>query len=268
MTIWDAMQALWRRWYVPVCAVLIGLVASHVAITTPGAYWSRAEVTFLAPTSAVNPNALRTTSSDLIIVAGVVAKRINGNLVWNQMADPATTIVGQGVLDGWSVHLPDYGGQWSRVYSRQVLDVQVSGPTADLVRERQAAIIARIDAELAGLQASVVASDRITTTVIPAAPSVYYLHGSRTRALAMIWVLCGAGVLAAVQILEQRASSTGSASRANGRARGPAARMHLARRDHRRAGGVEIPGATDGDRQLTHRGARTMELPRDSIAHP
>lgn len=286
MTIWDAMQALVRRWYVPVCAVLIGLVASHVAIAAPGVYWSRAEVTFLAPTSAINPNALRTTSSDLIIAAGVVAKRVNGNLVWNQMADPATTIVGQGVLDGWSVHLPDYGGQWSRVYSRQVLDVQVSGPTADLVRERQREIIARIDAELAGLQEGVAASDRITTAVVPAGPSVYYLHGSKTRALAMIWVLCGAGVLAAVQILEQRAMrqpwsvtvptasprhwrrSAGSASRASALARGPASSVHRGRREPRPTGGAAIPSATDGDGLLTRRGSRTVDRPRDIIADP
>ena len=268
MTIWDAMQALWRRWYVPVCAVLIGLVASHVAITAPGVYWSRAEVTFLAPTSEVNPNALRTTSSDLIIAAGVVAKRINGNLVWNQMADPATTIVGEGVLDGWSVHLPNYGGQWSRVYSRQVLDVQVSGPTADLVRSRQGALIARIDAELAGLQAGVAASDRITTTVIPAVPSVYFLHGSRTRALAMIWVLCGAGVLAAVQILEQRASAARSTTRSSRRARGLASRMRLSRHDHPRAGDSEIPSPTDSERRLGRRDARTTDVPSDSLARP
>ena len=110
MTIWDALQALVRRWYVLLGAVLIGLLASYVAVSAEGAYWSKAEVTFLAPTSAINPNALRVTSSDLIIAAGAVAKRVNGNATWNQMADPAATIVGQGILDGSQVKLPDHGG--------------------------------------------------------------------------------------------------------------------------------------------------------------
>ncbi|KQY42923.1 hypothetical protein [Cellulomonas sp. Root137] len=206
MTIWDALQALVRRWYVLLGAVLIGLLASYVAVTAEGAYWSHAEVTFLAPTSAINPNALRTTSSDLIIAAGAVAKRVNGNAAWNQMADPAATIVGQGILDGWQVKLPDHGGQWSRVYPRQVLDIQVSGPTADVVKARRAELIERIDAELAGLQQGVAPSDLITTAVVPAAPSISYMHGSKVRALAMIWVLVGVGVLAAIQILEPRSA--------------------------------------------------------------
>ena len=204
MTIWDALQALVRRWYVLVGAIVIGLVASYVAVKAEGAYWTHAEVTFLAPTSDINPNALRVTSSDLIIAAGAVAKRVNGNETWNKMADPAATIVGQGVVDGWQVKLPDHGGQWSRVYPRQVLDVQVSGPTAEVVVERRAMLIQRIDAELAELQDGVRSSDLITTAVVPAAPSVYYIHGSKVRALAMIWILCGVGVLAAVQILEPR----------------------------------------------------------------
>lgn len=206
MTIWDALQALVRRWYVLLGAVLIGVLASYVAVTAEGAYWSHAEVTFLAPTSAINPNALRTTSSDLIIAAGAVAKRVNGNATWNQMADPAATIVGQGILDGWQVKLPDHGGQWSRVYPRQVLDIQVSGPTADAVRVRRAELIERIDAELAGLQEGVAPSDLITTAVVPATPSISYMHGSKVRALAMIWVLVGVGVLAAIQILEPRSA--------------------------------------------------------------
>lgn len=202
MSIWDVVQAFRRHWSVVVVAVAVALLVSHAAVTAPGAYWSRAEVTFLAPTSTINPNALRTTSSDLVVTAAVVARRVNGNVTWNKMADPAATIVGQGNLDGWSVHVPDHGGQWSRVYPRQVLDVQVSGPTAEAVRQRQAALLARIDAELADLQEGVVDAERITTKVVPATPPVHHVTGSRIRALAMTWVLCGAGALAAVLLLE------------------------------------------------------------------
>jgi len=205
VTIWEALLALVRRWYIVLAALLVALIGSYGAVKAPGVYWSRAEVTFLAPASTVNPNTLKVRSSDLIITAGVVAKLVNGNLTWNKMADPAATIVGEGVRDGWSVRLPDYGGQWSRVYSRQVLDVQVAGPTAEAVRERQTELLDRIDAELAGLQKGVAQSDRITTTVVPAVPSVYYFHGSKVRALAMIWLLAGSGALATAVWLEHRA---------------------------------------------------------------
>ncbi|NTW42500.1 MAG: hypothetical protein HGA44_21935 [Cellulomonadaceae bacterium] len=209
MTIWDLLRASVKRWYVILVAVAVGLVASLAALDVPGVYWSRAEVTFLAPTSAINPNALKTTSTDLIVAAGAVARRVNGNITWNQMSDPAATIVGQGELDGWVVRLPDYGGQWSTVYSRQVLDVEVSGATPELVRERQRAVLSRIDEELDGLQAGVRASDLITTTVVPAEPSVYYIRGSAVRALAMIWILCAGGAFAAVHMLELRARPGG-----------------------------------------------------------
>ncbi|MFI2753390.1 hypothetical protein ACGIF2_08145 [Cellulomonas sp. P22] len=205
MTIWDLLQACVRRWYVVLVAGAVGLGASYAAMGVTGVYWSHAEVTFLVPTSAINPNVLKTTTSDLIITAGVVAKRVNGNITWNQMADPAATIVGQGVRDGWSVQLPDHGGQWSTVYSRQVLEVQVSGPTAEIVRERQRELLERIDAELAELQQGVYDSDKITTAVVPARAAVYYIHGSTVRALAMIWLLCGAGAVAVVHATEIRA---------------------------------------------------------------
>lgn len=259
MAIWDVLQALWRRWYVLAGALVLGVVASYFAVTAQGVYWSRAEVTFLAPTSAINPNALRTTSSDLIIAAGAVAKRVNGNATWNQMADPAATIVGQGVLDGWSVQLPNHGGQWSRVYPRQVLDVQVSGPTAEVVRERQQTLLDRIDAELAGLQEGVAPTDLITTKVVPARPPVYYMHGDKARALLMVWVLVGAGVLTAIQILEPRAARqpfSGVVEQKQPRARrwrrGRPPRSR--RRPHRPAGAVPSPIAAPTVAQASAQG--------------
>ncbi|MGB7980870.1 MAG: hypothetical protein WCF36_08785 [Candidatus Nanopelagicales bacterium] len=195
MRIWRVLWGLARRWYLVAFVFALGLAGSAVAVQLPGVYWSRAEVTFLAPTSAIYPNTLPLRSSDLVITAGIIAKLINGNTTWIKTADPYATIVGKGVYDGWTVRLPDYGGQWTRNYPRQVLEIQVSGPSEEVVRQRRHELIDRIDAELAGLQADVVVGDRITTTVEPASPPVYYFRGSRARALAMIWVLTGATVV-------------------------------------------------------------------------
>lgn len=202
MTIWDILSSVMRRWYIILASIAVGLAASHAVIGAAGVYWSRAEVTFLAPASDVNPNALTTRSSDLIVTAGVVAKLVNGNITWNKLADPSATLVGEGVYDGWAVRLPDYGGQWSSVYSRAVLDVQVTGPDAETVRERQSALLVQIDQHLDELQEGVAPTDRITTTVVPAEPTVYYVSGRTTRALAMVWMLCGAAALATASLLE------------------------------------------------------------------
>lgn len=204
MTIWELLGAAVRRWYVCVLAAAIALGGTYVVREQPGVFWARAEVTFLAPTSEINPNVLRTTSSDLIVAAAVVAKRINGNAVWNKLADPSATLVGQGVMDGWSVRLPDYGGQWSRVYSRQVLDVQVSGPTEQAVQEQMESLLQRIDSELASMQEGSRESDLITTMVVPEIPTVYFVAGRPMRAVVMIWVLCAGAALAVVAIVEGR----------------------------------------------------------------
>lgn len=202
MTIWDALRAIVHRWYVLALAVLAALAVSYTVVQAPGVYWSRAEVTFLAPTSTTFPNALRTTSSDLVATAAVVAKRVNDGRTSNKMADPSVTLFGEGVRDGWSVRLPDYGGQWARSYPRQVLDVQVVGPTADGVRARQTELVAAIDSELDRFQEGVAARDRVTTTVVPTDPTIYLVTGSRTRALAMVWLLAGAAALAGTVIVD------------------------------------------------------------------
>lgn len=215
MGIWDVLQALVRRWYVVLPVALLALGASYGVKEKPGVYWSRAEVTFLAPSSTTNPNALTTQSTDLVVTASLVAKHINGNLTWNKLSDPAATILGEGVYDGWAVRVPDYGGQWTRYYARQVLDVQVSGPTEADVRERQTELLARIDTELADMQQGVAQVDRITATVVPNPPNVFYFPGSRTRALAMIWVLAVAAAVTAAVELERRrirASRAGTSS--------------------------------------------------------
>lgn len=230
MTVWDLLSALARRWYVVIVAVGLGLAGSAAALEAPGVYWSRAEVTFLAPSSVAYPNTLPIRSADLVITAGMVARLINGNITWTETADPLATIVGQGVYDGWTVRLPDYGGQWTRQYPRQVLDIQVSGPSEEGVRQRQQELIDRIDAELAALQADVVVGDRITTTNLPESPPVYYFRGSRIRALAMIWLLTSVGVIATVLLLEHRArrarAAPGRSNRA-GSTRGEPARAPL-----------------------------------------
>lgn len=204
MGIWDMLLALVRRWYVALLALVLALGASYVVKSHQSVYWSRAEVTFLAPASSVYPNSLTTTSTDLIDTASLIAKRINGNTVWNKLSDPAATIVGEGIYDGWAVHVPDYGGQWSRVFSRQVLDVQVSGPTEEAVRARQTVLLDQISAQLTELQTGVAPADRITATVVPDPPNVTEFRGSKVRSLAMIWLLAGSGAVAGVVELERR----------------------------------------------------------------
>lgn len=187
MTIWDLGSVLARRWYLVLLGVLCIGAACLVVNSDRGVYFSRAEVVLLLPAGQGDRNTLTTTSSDAVVLAGAVAKIINGAQTEPRAASPDATIVGRGIDDGYSLQLPDLGGQWAPSFPRQVLDVQVVGPDAEVVHERMQALIARIGDELATLQieANVAPKDRITAQSTPTEPSVTYISGSRARALSM-----------------------------------------------------------------------------------
>lgn len=185
MTTCDVLRALARRRFV----VLAGMLATACALVLvaghPGVYWGQANVVFLAPSTTQYPNALQSTTAGLISTAGYVEQLVNAGV-----DKPATaaevTLLGQGVRDGYSVALPDVGGQWSHNFDRAVLNVQVTGPSEAVVRERLDRLIEEIQSTTRDIQArdQVIATNTIRTDVSPATPRISYATGSRPRALA------------------------------------------------------------------------------------
>jgi hypothetical protein len=159
-------------------------VAGKVA-RQPGLYWSQVNVIFQAPQSALYPNTLLVESEALITTAGVVAKAIDPSSGAHVVSD-SVTLVGQGIRNGWSVRLPDIGGQWATNFSRPVLDVEVVGSTAAQVGAMILRLENRIKTVVARLQddKNVSAVNRITVSPNPETPPMYYQSGSHRRALA------------------------------------------------------------------------------------
>jgi hypothetical protein len=207
MTLWDLVRAALRRWPVLVVGAVATLLVAYATTLDDGVYWSRTQVVFLAPSSNAYPNALRTTSEDLIITAGVVAKGVSGPGKVTKYASPDATLVGEGVRDGWSIRLPDTGGQWATNFAQQILYVEVVGATATEVGARQRAIIEQIADELDRLQrdAKVAPVNDISVTVAPESTVVHQVKGSRARSLGMAGVLGVGATLAVVILLETRA---------------------------------------------------------------
>lgn len=224
MTIWDLGGVLVRRWYLLLLGLLCTAIACMVVNGQPGVYFSRAEVVLLVPPGLGDRNTLTTTSSDAVVLAGVVAKIINGAESEPRAASPEVTIVGRGVDDGYSLQLPDLGGQWAPSFPRQVLDVQVAGPDAEAVHERMQGLIERIDNELSTLQidANVAPSERISAQSTPSQPSVVYLGGSRTRALAMTALVGLTMTLGAIAIIDRLIDRHGGPTGARERRAHPA----------------------------------------------
>lgn len=195
MTFWGAVAAIRRRWYVVAIGIVCTALALYAVQSRPPVYFSRAMVYFLAPASQFFPNIVETRSFDLVDVAGIVGKRINGSNSLTKTASMEATLVGRGVDDGTSIKLPDNGGQWSAYYDTQALDIQVTAPTEDEIRSRQAEIFTRIEAELAALQdeLDIPKNDRIQTKVLPDSPTIQAVTGDRRRAQAMILAL-GIGI--------------------------------------------------------------------------
>ncbi|MGI5189647.1 hypothetical protein ACQEVI_16025 [Promicromonospora sp. CA-289599] len=206
MKFWDLVRAALRRWIVLVAGAVTTLGLMYSTTLDDGVFWSRTQVVFLAPVSAAYPNSLRTTSEDLIITAGVVGKTVSGPDAVTKYASPDATLVGEGVRDGWSVRLPDTGGQWAPHFAEQVLYVEVVAPTADQVTARQGEIIAQITEELDRLQrdAGVAPVNDITVTVAPESTAVHQVKGSRGRSVGMAGVLGVAATFTVIAMLESR----------------------------------------------------------------
>ncbi|WP_116950082.1 hypothetical protein [Jiangella endophytica] len=212
MTPWELILTMLRRWPVVLAGLLCTGALAFVLTSGDDVYWSRTEVVFLAPTSRVNPNSLSAPSEDLIITAGAVAKMVTGPDATLKYASPDANLVGIGVRDGWSVRLPDYGGQWAPHFNRQVLVVEVVAPDRESAVARQQELVDRIAQELDALQrnAGVAPVNDITVTVNPETSTVYEVGGSKVRTLAMTAVLGGGATLAVIVLLEYRARRRGT----------------------------------------------------------
>lgn len=204
---WDLIRSVIRRWPIVLVGALFTAALGYLAVDDRDVYWTRTEVVFLAPSSQLYPNSLKTTSEDLIITAGVVAKRVTGPGRITKYASPDANLVGIGIRDGWSIRLPDTGGQWATNFTSQALTVEVVGPDRETVLAKQQELIDRIEDELDALQRSAGVDPRndITATVVPESAVVHQIGGSKLRTLGMIAALGAGATLGLVFFVEYRA---------------------------------------------------------------
>lgn len=186
MTWVEAANAVARRWPIALVGVLITVVALVVVHAAPTVYHSESKVLLLIPKSTRYPNGYAATTGSLAAVAGIVSKAVGGVGGGARTSSPSVTLLGEGVEDGWSVLQPNRGGQWAIDYEDPYLLVEATGPTSEIVMQRQAYLVQRIESELTALQdqAGVEQVNRIRPTLSPPVPSVFASKGSGIRALA------------------------------------------------------------------------------------
>lgn len=215
MIIWDVVRVLLRQWVIVVVGGVITVGCGLLVIRDNPVFFTRTEIAFLAPTSSVYPNALRTQSEDIIETAGVVAKRVTGASKVTKYAAPEVTLVGLGVRDGWSLRLPDTGGQWATNFATQKLTLDVVSPSRAETAARQQALLDQIGHELLTLQqaAGVDPVDQITMLPAPQSTVIFQVSGNRQRALMMTALLGGLLTVAVALAVERRRRARRALSR-------------------------------------------------------
>ncbi|PKH37456.1 hypothetical protein SAMN05192575_101435 [Nocardioides alpinus] len=205
MTLSDLLAAAWRFKVIVAVGMVFTAAAGFLAIQDRTVFWTRAEVVFLVPQNEFHPDRLAASES-VIITAGAVAKSVLGPDPVPKYASPGATLVGAGVREGWSIGLPDSGGQWGTNFDSQVLAIEAVGPTREWVLDTVEELREEVRQSLQALQddAGVSLDNRISLKASPAQPVIYGVGGSRPRALLMTMLLGGGLTLALVSVLEVR----------------------------------------------------------------
>jgi hypothetical protein len=195
-----------RRWAALVVALglLLTVAISYRVSRKPGVYWAQTNVVFLAPVSSLFPNTLVTNSDGVIALAGVVGKIVDPDAAAARVVSPTVGLANQGIRHGWSVTLPNDGGQWADNFDKPLLDVQAVGSTAAEVSGTVNRLISQINVTLSGLQAQVPQVDRVTTQLSPSQVQVFYDPGRRLRALAASLAVGVAATAVAAGYLRRR----------------------------------------------------------------
>lgn len=174
MTIIQLIRSLKRRWYVVVVGAILTVAAVLVFSKSERVYFAQTNVVFEAPGAPTVAGVYNGFSESLISFAAVVERTVNGSSESVHLSSPTATLYGIGVRQGSSVTLADRGGQWSHVFDRPVLSVQVVDSSPERVRASMAAIISDISNAAESVQSGSGApiGARITVTTTPEQPDI------------------------------------------------------------------------------------------------
>lgn len=173
-------------------AALTTAAAARV-LTLPTTYSSQVDVVFLLPLTPQNPNSLQFRSESLIDFAAVAQRTVSASQTGAAATSDEVTLTGQGVRHGFSVRLPNSGGQWATNFDRPVLDVQAVGSSPDEVLTTMQRILQAIRESVSARQvaAGVTPAQRVAVSLSPGQLPVFANAGSHLRALGATLLLGG-----------------------------------------------------------------------------
>jgi hypothetical protein len=186
MTSAGLISASLRWWYVVLVGAVLSLGGVYLATHQKPVYWTQVNVLLIGPKDPEFPNYLEDPRFALYPVVGVVVSDLNDGEQGMVTASTDTNMVGQGIMDGVQVRVPNLGTQWRRDLSASHLDVQVAAPDPDEVQRRADVTVAAIAASLQDRQdeMNIVPGMRVTSIPATKDPTVYQVGGSQLRAAA------------------------------------------------------------------------------------
>lgn len=187
MTSRELLAMLLRRWYIVVAGMLLTIAVVWPVSHRPGVYWTQMSVLLLPPTYEYFPNKLEDPHYSLSALAGLVVDDFNGQNRPLMTASSDTTLYGMGLRSGLEVKQPNMGNQWQPLFPNAAIDVQVVDRDPEVVAARARETVGELDQLLAQRQdeLGVIETMRVSLIASPDEASVYYISGSRTRAMAV-----------------------------------------------------------------------------------
>lgn len=153
MTAADVLRALARRWYVVVLGV--GLTVWGIAGSWPErpVYSARASVVFLWPGSLPLARTNDGGVGPLVNFTAMVRRALPSD---DSQALASTsfggTLAGAGVRSGYTVELPNAGGQWAKSYDEPRLDVEGVGASEQEAVAHVRSVMTSVNATASSLQ--------------------------------------------------------------------------------------------------------------------
>ncbi|WP_138443656.1 hypothetical protein [Sinomonas susongensis] len=147
----EFFRELARRWYVAV--VMIAALAAACVSLWPGqhVYSARSAVTFLWPGSVSLSKVDDGGLAALVNFAAMVRLAIDDGQA-QESASFGGSLVGAGVRNGFTVVLPNSGGQWSSEYDQPRLTVEAVAATPQAATAKAEALVDQITTAAADLQ--------------------------------------------------------------------------------------------------------------------
>lgn len=200
MTAWDVAAALIRRWYL----VLTGfaLTAGSVWYVAPGQhlYSARTSVVFLWPGSVPVSQTDDGGLAALVNFAAMV--RLGLEMDQERASDSVSfggSLAGAGVSDGYTVILPNAGGQWSRMYNQPRLVIEAVDADPAVAGRQAEALVAEVRRVADDLQNRIAMQPESVIASAPAPVEVLDVGaspGTRLRALIALGALGAASTVA------------------------------------------------------------------------